>query len=178
MKQLFLLVALIKFNGSACAQNVFSNEVNSTLQSVILDLNNNFRNIKGEQLSQKGSQSEYNSKAIIPGSFSSSITENKRPARSTYIWKTTLYSIKDFNEAKLKFREVFEQINNSIIKGANEKPYILSGKYEEPRRPGSTSIQLSLLPETPEMKSVTVEVSLQHNRDWIITLRVFDKTTR
>ena len=169
-----LLISLI-FCSHMAAQGVFSNETNVVLEEVVKDYANDFRNIKGALLNQKGNVSQFNSTLYFSGALSTSITETRLQGRDLLSWNTTVYKGHDFNEAKQKFREMFDQLKNSIIKLDHEKPFILSGVYEEPSQGRSSNIVLELLPATKDSKRPKVKLSLEEvSGVWTVNLSVSD----
>lgn len=156
----------------ASAQGVFSNQTNVALQKVIEDFPNHFRNIKGDQLADNNS-SDYKSKVEIPGAILCVISDNGT-GKDMYSWKADLYQTTDFETARKKFSELFNQIHNTIIKIEGEKPVILNGKYEAPNGERKfTSIGFHVLPASGQMRRLRVELSLHESAGaWKISLNV------
>jgi hypothetical protein len=159
----------------APAQGVFSNHTNAALQKVIEDYPNRFRNIKGDRLSEYAEAVDYKSKVEVPGSVACVITQLSK--REGYSWKCELFESKDFDKAKNKFSEIFNQIHNTIIKVDGEKPVILNGKFEMPggdKKP--TNIFFHLLP-AGVMQKLKVELTLQStpSSDWKVVLTVYEQ---
>lgn len=159
---------------NAIAQGVFSNQTNVALQKVIEDFPNHFRNIKGDQIADNNN-SDFRSKVEIPGALNCVISENG-PRKDTYAWKADLYETADFEQARKKFSELYNQIHNTIIKIEGEKPVILNGKYEAPDGEKKfTSIGFHVLPATGQMRKLKVELSLNEAAgSWKIALNVFE----
>jgi hypothetical protein len=170
MKNVTNLLLFFFLTQIATAQGVFSNQTNVALQKVIEDFPNHFRNIKGEQITDG---SDYKSKVEIPGAINCVITENG----PLYAWKAQLYQTSDFDQARKRFSELYNQIHNTIIKIEGEKPVILNGKYEAPDGEKKyTSIGFHVLPATGNMTRLKVELALQESAGgWKITLNVFDQ---
>jgi hypothetical protein len=158
-------------------QGVFSNQTNTALQKVIEDFPNRFRNIKGEPVSEKNS-TDYKSKVEMPGAINCVISSNGHQ-KDSYTWKAQLYQSADFEQARKKFSELYNQIHNTIIKIEGEKPVILNGKYEAPDdEKKSASINFHVLPSTGAMSRLRVELSLQESTGtWTIMLNVLDQNT-
>ena len=167
-----LLFSIITLTASS--QGVFSNHTNAALQKVISDYPNHFRNIKGDRLTEYAEAMDFKSKVDVPGSVTCVVTQLSK--RETYSWKCELFESKDFDKAKSKFSEIFNQIHNTIIKVEGEKPVILNGKYEAPAGDKrSSSIFFHLLP-AGVMQKLKVELSLQNiASDWKIILSVYEQ---
>jgi hypothetical protein len=175
MKNVTNLLLFFFLTQIAAAQGVFSNQTNVALQKVIEDFPNHFRNIKGDLITDNNG-SDYKSKVEIPGAINCVISENG-PGKDIYAWKAQLYTTSDFDQARKKFSELYNQIHNTIIKVDGEKPVILNGKYEVPDGEKKfTSIGFHVLPATGSMSRLKVELALHGSAgSWKITLNVFDQ---
>ena len=161
---------------TASAQGVFSNQTNAALQKVIEDYPNNFSNIKGDRISASEKAADYQSKVQVPGSINCVLTK-ETTGKNTYSWKCELFESDDFDKAKSKFSELYNQIHNTIIKMEGERPFILNGKYEIPGKERYfTSIIFHLLPSPEPMQKLKVELTLQHEPSaWKIALNVYEQ---
>ncbi len=97
------------------AQGVFSNETNIALEKVIQDYPNRFNNIKGAILLEDPRVTNYESSVKIPGSLSCVVTLINGQ-RQTVSWRAELFDSGNFNEARNKYKEFYNQIRNTIIK--------------------------------------------------------------
>ena len=174
----FLLVFTIALEG--LSQGVFTNDVNSALQKVIQDYPNRFVNIKGAQVNGNSNSVQYHSTVKVPGSLNCLLTQHSATRKEIYSWKCVMLESEQFEEAKYKFAELYNQIKNTIIKIEGEKPFILNGKYEVPcNEKKITSIIFQLLPATGDMQKLKVELTLQHYlNDWKVILTVYDQDRR
>jgi hypothetical protein len=156
--------------------DVFSNKTNIALEKVIKDFPNRFHNIKGDLIAQKPESADYKSIVQVPGSTSCVVTRNIVPNNDIYSWNCMAFESHDFNLAKSKFKEIYNQIENTIIKVEGEKPFILSGQYRNPNEQRKvTSIVFELLPAAGEMKRVKIELNLQNvENSWKVSLHVAD----
>jgi hypothetical protein len=171
-----ILVSLL-FSASSQAQGVFSNKTNAALEKVIQDYPNRFRNIKGELIVQNPQTTEYRSTVDIPGSSSCIVTRYNSTKNEVYGWACVIFEGDDFDLVKNKFREIFGQIKNTIIKIEGQKTFILNGQYEMPTEGKKfTSILFDLLPAVGELKKLKVELALQYEiSGWKISLSVYDR---
>jgi hypothetical protein len=98
-------------------------------------------------------------------------------ANEHYSWSHTVFEAPGFSQAKEKFREIYEQISNSIITTAGRKTFILTGSYENPVEiNNSTHVVFSLLPGVGEVKSLKVDLSLRReSKGWKVALCVYDR---
>lgn len=178
MRSIFLTLACFTYTAGLLAQDdVFSNKTNIALEKVVKDFPNRFHNIKGDVIAQKAQSTEYKSTIQVPGSTSCYVTKRNVTNNDTYSWSCIVFVNKDFNLAKTKFKEIFDQIENTIIKVDGQKPFIVSGQYRTPvEQRKFTPIVFELLPAVGEMKKLKIELDLQNemNDDWKVLLNVYD----
>jgi hypothetical protein len=160
----------------ARAQDPFSNKTNMALEKVIKDFPNRFHNIKGDLIIQRNQAAEYKSTIQVPGSSTCFITHHIAASNDSYSWTCVAYENRDFNMARVRFKEIYEQIENTIIKIEGEKPFIISGQYKNPvEERKSTIIAFDLLPAVGEMKKIKIELTIENNAtSWKVALNVFD----
>jgi hypothetical protein len=174
-----VLLLLILSSAISYTQGVFTNQTHLALQKVIGDYPNNFRNIKGNKVSEDPQSTDYNSSVSIPGQLNSVITKyNSSDDKEIYSWKSVLLETDDFDEVSKKYNEVYKQIKNSIIKIDGEKPFILSGSYEAPSDSKKfTNTDFYLLPASSgDLKRLKVELSLQFFvTEWKLAILVYDQ---
>lgn len=173
MRNVTLLLLFSILTHAVTAQGVFSNQTNAALTKVIQDYPNHFRNIKGERVSELAQSVSYTSKVQIPGNITCLLTQNT-PSKEAYSWNCELFQSNDFDKAKSRFSELFNQIHNTIIKIEGEKPAILNGKYEVPESDRKyTHIVFHFLPASGFIQKLKVELMLTNEgSNWKIQLNV------
>lgn len=160
------------------SQSAFTNHAHSALQLVIGDYPHRFRNIKGNILNADPQSVDYESTVHIPGALNTVITQySSSDDKEVYSWKCTVAESENFEEAAQKYRDLFNQVKNSIIKIEGEKPFILSGSFENPTEEKRfTTSAFTLLPSAPgDLKKLRVELSLEfYVTEWKLALLVYD----
>ncbi|MDP4130457.1 MAG: hypothetical protein Q8918_02185 [Bacteroidota bacterium] len=177
MRSILFTIPLMLATASLFAQDdVFSNKTNQALEKVIRDYPNRFHNIKGEMISQHANTTEYKSTIVVPGASSCTVSKYNISSSDTYSWSCTALHTKDFITARGKFKEIYEQIENTIIKVDGQKPFILSGQYRTPTEiRDRNTIAFELLPAVGDMKSLRIELSLEKDlASWKVKLHVYD----
>ncbi|MHA4843077.1 hypothetical protein ACX0G7_02880 [Flavitalea antarctica] len=171
---MILLVCLVSVT-SLC-QGVFNNHTNSALQKVIEDYPNKFSNIKGELLAENIQTTDYQSKVQIPG-IPCVLTQYSSAKKAVYSWKAELVEEEDFEEAKKRFKELYGQIRNTIIKVEGEKPFIVNGSYLAPTEERKFNvINFQLLPSGSDMEKLQIDLSMNFMvTAWKITLTVYER---
>lgn len=177
MKNICLPILLVLIGFSVEAQGVFSNKTNTALQKVIEDYPNRFRNIIGEKINGDRGVTDYHSRIEVPGAMTSTVSHFTLGTAEGYRWKAELFESKSFDQSSQRFKEVFENIRNTIVKIEGKSPVILNGKYQYPSEDKkNTSIVFQLLPANGELQQLRVELSMYHVNDgWKIALTVVEK---
>ena len=178
MKNVSLLILLFVCL-KVSAQGVFTNQTNSAIEKVIQDYPNQFRNITGAMLVEKQQTIDYQSNIQIPGAISCQVIKYSS-ARPTLYWRAELMQTGSFDEARSLYKDIYNQVRNSIIKIEGEKPYILNGQYDIPdERKRFHSVVFSMLPSVGELQKVKVELSLvQQSAKWKVVIAVHDQDTK
>ncbi|HEY4154872.1 MAG TPA: hypothetical protein VGM24_05585 [Puia sp.] len=177
MRILLLTSALLLNTALLFSQDdVFSNKTNQALEKVIRDYPNRFHNIKGEMISQHANTAEYKSVVMVPGASSCTISKNNISSTELYSWSCTAFNSRDFLAARNRFKEIYEQVENSIIKVDGQKPFILSGQYRTPTEMRDMNvIPFELLPAVGDMKNLKIELSLEKSLAfWKVKLNVYE----
>lgn len=175
MKNVSLLILLVVCL-DVSAQGVFSNQTNLAIEKVIQDYPNQFRNITGALLIEKQQTADYQSNIQIPGALSCQVIKYTA-SKKELCWRAELLQTGNFEEARSLYKDIYNQIRNSIVKIEGEKPYILNGQYENPdEHKRFHSVVFSMLPSVGEMQKLKVELSLvQQVSVWKVIVVVHDQ---
>ncbi|MBS1566144.1 MAG: hypothetical protein JST39_17300 [Bacteroidetes bacterium] len=179
MKNFVYIVLALALSAGAVAQGVFTNQTNGALEKVIQDYPNQFKNIKGDLLASSPKESEYKSNVVIPGAESSTVITCAE--RHLVSWQTVLYSNADFDKVETKFKELYGQIKNTIVRIEGERPVILNGKYETPEEGRAhTTVAFDILPVTGTTRQLKVDLTIRKRRNghWMVLLSVYDSDRR
>jgi hypothetical protein len=181
MKQLHATIAclILLTSGIRAQEDVFSNKVNTALDKVLKDYPNRFHNIKGEIIGQDPQTTEYRSTVQVPGSTSCTVTRCTATQHEINSWTYSAFHSEDFYLAKAKFKEIFTDVENTIVKIEGEKPFILTGQYETPSENRKiTSVDFELLPAVGDIRKIRVQLLIQHGKDWKVSLNVSDNNQK
>jgi hypothetical protein len=176
MKVVSMILLVLILPAASYSQGVFSNTTNSALQKVIEDYPNKFSNIKGDLLAENIQTSDFSSRVEIPG-ISCILTQYSSTNKAVYSWRADFGDEEEFDEAKRQYKELYNQIRNTIIKIQGEKPFILNGAYQAPALERKFNvINFQLLPSGGEMEKLQVELSMSYMvTSWKVTLTVFER---
>lgn len=99
-------------------------------------------------------------------------------SKKTFSWDRELFASPDFEKAKMRYSELYQQIHNTIIKVQGEKPVILNGLFEMPDKGKKQNvIFFHFLPATGMVQKLKVELVLrQVEEKWTIVLMVYEPT--
>lgn len=174
MKSAQILFLFLTTTITATAQGVFSNQTNAALQQVIEDYPNRFKNIKGDLLQENSGLADYQSKVQIPGSLHCVITLANQPALVSN-WTCSVFQSADYDKARQKYQQLYDQISNSIIRIKGQKPFILNGSYITPEQESkSTAIRFHLTPAPECVQNLKIEINLRFREEWEVTLNVYE----
>jgi hypothetical protein len=178
MRSLTVTLVFLSIVVFAAAQedDVFSNKTNLALEKVIRDFPNRFHDIKGDLIANGPKMTQYKSTVQIPGFPSCLVIRYGSSDHDSYSWNGTAFETKDFLQAKKRFKEIYDQIQNTIIKIDGEKPFIVSGQYRTPYEERKyCSIAFELLPSVGEMKKMKMDLVMQNvMQEWKISITVYD----
>jgi hypothetical protein len=157
-------------------EDVFSNKTNVALEKVIRDYPNRFHNIRGDMISQHAQVAEYKSTISVPGASYCSIWKYTVANNEVYNWNCTTFNSPNFLQARAKFKEIYDQIENTIIKIDGQKPFIINAQYRTPAEMHDmNNISFELLPAVNEMKNLKIDLSLEKESNiWRVKLSVYE----
>jgi hypothetical protein len=176
MKVVSTILLMLILVRPTLSQSVFTNNTNLALQKVIEDYPNKFSNIKGDLLSENIQTIDFRSKVEIPG-IPCTLTQYSSSRKAIYSWRAELLEEEEFEIARKQYKQLYNQIRNTIIKIQGERPFILNGSYQSPtedRKFNVTSFQL--LPGGGDMDKLQVELSMNYMvTTWKISLTVYER---
>jgi len=176
MRKLLLAVFLFSPVLFTSAQTTFTNTTSEAIERVIRDYRNQFKNIRGEQLSQNTIATGYKSIINVPGSNNSSITIYNNNQPDACSWQAIVIETSDFAAARIRYKEVFDQVKNTIVKVDGQRPVIINGKFDVPTEDKKwNNILFELVPVGPEFQKLQVGLYIQKtSQKWTVVLKVHD----
>lgn len=117
-----------------------------------------------------------NTNSAIEKAVANIVSKRESLKREETRWRAEILETSSFETAASKYKELYNQIGNSIVRIDGQKPYILNGQYEGPSESKrNQSITFSMLPSTGQMQNVKVELQLiQQASAWKVTLAVYE----
>jgi hypothetical protein len=149
-----------------------TNDFVTDVKKVIQDHSNHYQNIIGEQIVANPQSTEYSCKLKIEGAEESSITKYSSGAEEMYSWQALMLTTENFNEAKRKFRSLFDQFNNLSILSSQ-----LKGTYEMPvEEKKFTSVIFSISPDAEATAKLKVEITIEaEGMEWKVKVLIYDR---
>lgn len=174
VKLLVVLTIFFFSAGSTKAQFKLSSSsgISEDIKKVIDDYPNHFNNITGELIINNPQSSEYQCNFKVDGAEECTITKYDGKDNTISSWQATMLTTENFNEAKKKFRFLYDQLNNLPNNAMH-----LKGKYEAPvEEKKFASVIFSFTPATESVKKLRVEVALEaQGMEWKVKVLVYDR---
>jgi len=176
MRKLLMAVFLFSPVLITTAQTTFTNTTSEAIERVVRDYRHHFKNIRGEQLSQNSVATGYKSTISVPGTNNSSVTIYNNAQSDACSWQAVVIETTDFAAARIKYKEIFDQVKNTIVKVDGQRPVIINGKFDVPTEDKKwNNISFELVPIGPEFQKLQVGLSIQKiSHKWIVILKVHD----
>jgi len=152
------------------------NGIGPDIKKVIQDYPNQFSNIKGEVITQNPQSTDYACNLKVNGAEEVSITQysanKKYPIAS---WQAVMLTTDDFEDAKKKFKSLFNQLNN--LSSNETVSFHLKGKYETPvEEKKFTSVIFTADNGSTTLKKLRVELSMQYELlEWKLKVLLYEK---
>lgn len=106
------------------------NQFADSLNKVVLDFKNNFRNIQSQHLPVEINADAYQSIICLPGASHCTILRYHSEEDNSASWQATMYTGDSYNEAVKNYKKVFSQIKKTSIKGIESAPTKFKGDIE------------------------------------------------
>lgn len=145
------------------------------LRKVMEDYPNRFANITGELVMENHQSVQYKCNFQVNGAEEASITRYSG-AKNITSWEALMLSSESFERARLKFKSLFQQLNNLSLK-LGEAGFTLRGEYEAPTEEMKfTTALLSLHPAQETVSNIRVEVAMHYElTEWKVRVLVYEK---
>lgn len=158
------LNAQLKLNGN--------NAVATEMKKVIDDYPNRFANIRGELIIENPQSADYVSKVKVAGAENCTITRYTSSKQVIASWQADMLTTENFEEAKKKFKTLYNQLNNLPVRSTR-----LKGVYESPLEESKfTSVLFSFDQDDAALARLKVELVMEAEQmDWKVRILVYDR---
>jgi hypothetical protein len=169
---LFTILLLIQHTSTAQFKLKSSDDITTDIKKVIQDHPNQFRNIIGEPIVENPQSTDYRCNLEIKGAEECYITKYSSDDKPMYSWQALMLTTENFNDAKRKFKSLFDQFNNLAIVSS-----YLKGTWEAPAEEKKfTNVVFSISPSEESSKKLRVEIVMEsEGMDWKVRVLVYDR---
>jgi hypothetical protein len=148
-----------------------------SLNMVVVDFKNNFRNIQSNPLPAEIDADTYQSTICLPGATHCVIMRYHSVVDNSASWQAILYTGESYEEAVNTYKKIFDLIKKSKIKGIDLGPAGFEGSLENPdENVRFTVSSLRLKAADTRYKNFTADVEIVGNYDgWEVHLNLYNK---
>jgi hypothetical protein len=149
------------------------NNIAADVQKIIADYPNHFQNILGEQIIQNPQSTDYQCNFKVTGAEECTITTYTGKKNTISSWQAVMLTTDNFDQAKRKFRSLYNQLNN-----LSSQSMYLKGAFESPAEEKKfTSVLFSFDPASESVKNLRIELVIEAEvMTWKVKLLVYDRT--
>lgn len=143
------------------------------VKKLVDDYPNHFANILGDEIAKNPQTTDYNCSVKITGAEKSIITLYSSASGSSCGWQGEMLSTEDFEEAKKKYKSLYNQLNNL----STDEGFLFHGKYDEPAEEKKfAGCVLSPNKTVYGFTKLRLEISLQYELlQWKVRVLLYDK---
>lgn len=172
--RLFTILLLLSYSSQAQFKSILQRQDLLTgIQRVIEDYPNQFKNITGEMIVQNPQSTDYKCTVKMDNTEESYITKYTSGDKEIYSWQALVLTTENFDNARQKFKSIYNQLNNRLINGANLKGTPYEAPAEEKR---FTNALFSFSPADESNKRLKVELVMESEMmDWKIKLLIYSR---
>lgn len=148
------------------------------LDKIMADYCNQFRNLRGESLTDNPESSEFASTIQLPGAEECTIIQMSNTKHETRAFQALMLSTEDFETASKKYKQLFNQLHNASVHLDNGSAYYtVKGEMDIPKDENKiTSTVFNISPNTSFNKNVHIELSMAYElMEWKVRIAVYDK---
>lgn len=180
------IVKLLFFTAVSCAlaSPSFSqekpdnfNSLGADMKKVIRDYPHQFASLKGEPIEENPQSTSYDCTFKVSGAENSSITVYSASNKNICSWQALMLTTDDFEQAKKKFRSLYNRFNNLTVKMDYGETFYLKGKYITPvEERNFTSTIMSFQDADQITSKMKVEISMQYELlEWKVSVLVYER---
>jgi len=148
-----------------------------SLNKIVVDFKNNFRNIQSKPLPAEIDADTYQSSICLPGATHCIIMRYHSVVDNSASWQSILYTGENYEEALATYKKIFGIIKKSKLKGIDDSPTTFEGVIENPdENVRFTVSSLRLKAADTRYKNFVADIELVGNYDgWEVHLNLYNK---
>lgn len=174
-----LFLTLLLFYIVPCSAQLpalVNSDVKATLEKVIADFQNDFKNLKTDEITSNPQTTEY--QTSLKNSF---MEENSvvqySASQPVYSWQATLLTTEAYEKACDKYKRFYKQLKQVSLRLTKESTIHLYGEFEEPRESSKfVSSVFDPIPASSLPRKLKVELSMQYEfPEWKVKIAIYRK---
>jgi hypothetical protein len=144
------------------------------VKMLVVDYPNRFANVIGDEIAKNPQATDYNCSLKISGAEKSVITHYSSASNNSCGWEGEMLVTENFEEAKQKYKALYNQLNNLSIAEAG---FNFKGKYDEPAEEKKfAGTVLSPDKTINGFTKLRLEISLQYELlEWKVKVLLYDR---
>jgi hypothetical protein len=153
-------------------------EFRQSLDKIMADYCNQFRNLKGDPIVDNPESSEFTSTVTLPGSEECTIIQMRNTKHETRAFQALMLSTDSYDAAEKKYKQLYAQLYNTSIRLDNGGThYVVKGEMDKPNEDKDIfSTLFDITPNNNFSKNVHIELSMSYEMlEWKIRIAVYDK---
>ncbi len=180
VKTLIFLTFFALLNVSATAQLKLPvlNGIGPDIKKVLQDYPNQFHNLMGEVLDENPQSTDYACNFKVTGAEEVFITKYSSATKYAITsWQALMLTTEEFDDAKKKFKSLYNQLQNLSVKMDGGLFFHLKGKYEAPTEEKKfTTVVFTVDAGGPAFKKLKVELQMIYvPMEWKVKVLIYDK---
>lgn len=181
---LFCCTAMLVQVLPLAAQNLTQNSsvasqvsLKNSLEDILKDYPNAFRNVMGELQFDDPQFSEFASRKHLSGALSSHFLRFNTPNGNVVTYEALMFLSEDFKAASSRYKAIAQELKKGIIKMGSHRPYIIDGKYQTPTDDLKfNEVIYTLLPADRVVDKLKIVISLEYVfPEWQVNIKLYDK---
>lgn len=154
-----------------------TDQLSIDMKKVIRDYPRHFASMLGAVVEENPQSVSYHCSFKVRGAESCVITRYSSKANDVFSWQALMLTTEDFDEAKKKFRSLFNSLNNLAVKMDYGETFYLNGRYKAPSEDMKfASVVMAFQNPDQITHKMKLEISLQYEMmEWKVRLLIYER---
>ena len=171
MKNYFFIALLLLLHGNLLAQKENSQAtLKNFIQGIVKSSDDDFADIKGDQIGGEPGTIQFLSKKEAPGSLENKVIGYSGRKKTDWVWESKLKSFEKIEDLQTHYKRIYKEIGKGSIK-SNSKTYEPLSEYEHPNEEQRIWTNQFQVVNTKIMIDLVAE---QQYNEWVIYLRIYN----
>ncbi len=171
MKNYFLITLLLLLHQQLLAQKENNlSSLKNFIQEIVKSSDEDFADIKGEQIGGEPGTIQFLSKKEAPGSLENKVIGYSGRKKTDWVWESKLKSFEKIEDLQNHYKRIYKEIGKGSIKSTS-KIYEPVSEYEHPTEEQRIWTNQFKVVNSEMMIDLVAE---QQYHEWIIYLRIYN----